>query len=46
MHQFILGLDYSAFNTITSQIFNMDPLFVVSNAYATIVKAERHRLVA
>lgn len=44
LQQFILNLDDVVVNTVTSQTLNMDPLSIVSNAYAMIVKEERHRI--
>lgn len=46
LHQIILCLDDAVFNTVTSQILNMDPLHVNSNAYAMIVMEERRQIVA
>lgn len=34
------------FNTVTSQILNMDPLAIVSNVYVMIIKEKRCRIVA
>lgn len=41
-----MGLDDTMFNTITSQILNMDPLPIVTTAYPVIIKEERHRIIA
>lgn len=46
LHQFLLGLDDSAYSTIISQIVTMDLLPSVNNAYLIVIREERHRIVA
>lgn len=46
LYQFILDLDDVVFNTLTSQILNMNLFPVVSNAYAMIIKEERYHIMA
>lgn len=45
LHQFTIGLDDIVFNTITSQILEMDQLPTITNAYTMIIKKERCRIV-